>query len=168
MAVAPTATDNDVVEIAPDFSLKEKIGKEVNISEIFDAAIIKSSQEVINKSQKDFLKWVQNDLLSLENAYKAAENDQKHAAEFITEIRKIAFSVKAQSGTFGFDLGSAVAKSLYDFCENHYRADPGHLIVIRKHIDTLRAIFHHNVAGNGGKIGEAVFDALGKLINKYA
>jgi chemotaxis protein histidine kinase CheA len=160
------AEDEEIVEFKPDFSLKEKIG--VNINEILTSEVINSSQEVINKSQKDFLKWVTNDLQTLENAYKELAKDPAKGRDAALEIQKAAFSCKAQAGTFGYDLGSAVAKSLYDFLENDYvEGESSHVIIIRKHIDTLNTIFSRDVAGDGGKIGSAVYTALGKLITKF-
>ena len=168
MAGKPETHDDEVIEYKPDFSLKEKIGKDVNMSDIFSKDAIEASQVVINKTQKDFLKWVENDLKTLENAYNAVVKNQAAGTENVDEIKRSAFSVKAQAGTFGFDLGSAVAKSLYDFCETQYKIDPNHLIIIRKHLDTLNTIFHKGVVGDGGKMGGAVHSALGKLIKKYA
>lgn len=160
------ADDEEVVEFKPDFTLKEKIG--VNINEILTSEVINSSQEVINKSQKDFLKWVTGDLQTLENYYTELAKNPASGREAALAIQKAAFSCKAQAGTFGYDLGSAVAKSLYDFLENDYvEGDTNHVTVIRKHIDTLNTIFRRDVAGDGGKIGGAVYSALGKLISKF-
>lgn len=161
--------DSEVVELKPDFSLKNKIGKDVQLRDVFTKESIKESQQVINDSQKDFLKWVENDLKNLENAYSSARADPSASTVSADEIKRGAFSIKAQAGTFGFTLGSAIAKSLYDFCEKDYReAEPGHLIVIRKHIDTLNTIFHQRIEGDGGKIGLAIHKDLGRLIEKYA
>jgi chemotaxis protein histidine kinase CheA len=164
---APEIEDSDeVVEYKPDFGLKEKIG--LSINEILTPEVIKDSQGVINQSQKDFLKWVNNDLATLENAYSELKKNPADGREFALEIQKAAFSCKAQAGTFGFDLGSAIAKSLYDFLENDYvEGDANHILIIRKHIDTLNTIFHHGITGDGGKLGLAVHSALGKLINKF-
>ncbi|MGB1539441.1 MAG: hypothetical protein ACPG80_00630, partial [Rickettsiales bacterium] len=121
--------DDEVVEIDPDFSLKEKIGKDVSMGEIFTKDVVSDSQGVINKSKKDFLKWAENDLKTLQIAYQEArKGDTKKEGESIDTIKKAAFSLKAQAGTFGFDLGSAIAKSLFDFCENNYKDEPDHLV----------------------------------------
>ena len=161
-----TEEDEGVVEYKPDLSLKEKIG--VNLKEILTTEVVKSSQEVITKSQKDFLKWVDNDLSTMENGYTALAKAPENGREAAYEIQKAAFSCKSQAGTFGFDLGSAIAKSLYDFLENDYvEGDRNHTLVIRKHIDTLNTIFHRKIDGDGGKLGNAVYSELGKLINKF-
>jgi chemotaxis protein histidine kinase CheA len=160
--------DDEVVEFEPDFSLKEKIGKDLSAKEIFTSEVVKDSQEVINRGKKDFLKWVDNDLRNLESSYDELAKNPAKGRDAALSIQRAAFSIKAQSGTFGFDLGSAIAKSLYDFLENDYvEGDTNHTTVIRKHIDTLNTIFHKNVAGDGGKVGNEVYSALGKLIRKF-
>lgn len=161
-------TDDEVVEFEPDYGLKEKIGKDLNMKEIFTGEVVKSGQEVINKTKKDFIKWVDNDLQTLENAYTELAKNPAKGRDYALEIQKAAFSIKGQSGTFGFDLGSAVAKSLYDFLENDYvEGERNHVIVIRKHIDTLNTIFHKKVDGDGGKLGGELHNALGTLIRKF-
>lgn len=161
-------TDDEVTEVAPNYALKEKIGKDVNIKEVFSPEAVKGSQEVIAKTQKDFLKWVENDLKNLEAAYAILKQSPATGRDAALEIQKCAFSLKGQSGTFGYDLASAIAKSLYDFLENDYvEGDENHVLIIRKHIDTLRTIFRDKVMGDGGKIGHAVHNALGTLIRKF-
>lgn len=162
------AAEDDVTEVAPDFSLKEKIGKDVSMKEVFSPEVVKESQEVIDHTRKDFLKWVDNDLKTLETAYATLAASPADGREAALTIQKAAFSIKGQSGTFGFGLGSAIAKSLYDFLENDYvEGDANHVLVIRKHIDTLSTIFRRNVTGDGGKIGHEVHNALGTLIRKF-
>lgn len=161
-------TNDDIIEFEPDYGLKEKIGKDINMKDIFTTEVVKSGQEVINSTKKDFLKWVENDLQTLENAYVELAKNHTKGREFALDIQKAAFSIKEQSGTFGFDLGSAVAKSLYDFLENDYvEGEQSHVIIIRKHIDSLNTIFHRKVDGDGGKVGSELHSALGQLIRKF-
>ncbi|MCH2546427.1 MAG: hypothetical protein MK052_02290 [Alphaproteobacteria bacterium] len=158
--------DDEVVELDPSYALKDKIG--MNMNQILTDEVVKDSQKVIHKSQKDFLKWIEADLQTLENAYNALAADPENGRDPALIIQKSAFTCKSQAGTFGYDLGSAIAKSLYDFLEKDYvEGERGHVIIIRKHIDTLNTIFHRKVEGDGGKIGNAVYGALGKLIKKY-
>ena len=120
--MANSDTDDDVVEYDPDYSLKAKIGKDVNINDVINKSSVTEGQKVINNSQKDFLRWVENDLKTLENLYAEVLNDQSNK-EMAEELKMAAFSIKAQAGTFNFALGSAVAKSLYDFMENQYNLE---------------------------------------------
>lgn len=159
------AADDDIEEFQPDFSLKEKIGKDFNINEVLNNKSIAAAQTVINDSRKDFLLWVREDLKMLEDCYASAALDPEQALQHVVGVQKAAFSIKAQAGTFGFDLGSAVAKSLYDFCENNYVVgDAKHILLIRKHIDTLKTIFLRNVSGDGGTVGKQVHAGLQRLV----
>lgn len=165
---ATADTEDEILEFKPNFTLKEKIGKDVSIGEILNTENVRDSQQVIDNTRKDFVKWVRNDVSNLESFYDQAALDPDNALPFVVDIQKTAFSIKAQSGTFGYDLASAIAKSLYDFCENNYVVgDAKHILVIRKHIDTLNVIFRKDVKGDGGKLGQAVYSALGKLIAHF-
>lgn len=160
--------DDEVIELPPSFALKEKIGKDVKMNEVFTTEAIQSSQEIIKETKGDFLKWADTDLKAMNLAYQTAAKDAKEETSCITAIKKGAFSLKSQAGTFGFDLGSIIAKSLYDFCENNYRPQGDHhLLIVRKHLDALQTIFHHDLIGDGGKVGLALLQALGELIHKY-
>ncbi|MBM3618717.1 MAG: hypothetical protein FJX23_09300 [Alphaproteobacteria bacterium] len=166
--VAQVEDEEFVEEYKPDFSLKNKIGKDVSIGEILTTTNIKDAQGVINDSQKDFVKWIENDLRTLEGYFAEAYADADNALDAVVGIQKYAFSIKSQSGTFGYDLASAIAKSLYDFCENNYVVgDNKHILIIRKHLDTLNVIFKRKITGDGGNVGQQVYQALGKLITKF-
>lgn len=165
---AQIAEDDIVEEYKPDMSLKLKIGKDINIGEILSNENIKGAQQVINDSQKDFVKWIENDLRTLEGYFAEAYADADNALNAVVGIQKYAFSIKSQSGTFGYDLGSAIAKSLYDFCENNYVVgDNKHILIIRKHLDTLNTIFRKRITGDGGAIGQQIYQELGRLITKF-
>lgn len=161
-------SEEDVQEFAPDFSLKEKIGKDVSMGEVLDQQSVSAAQTVIADSKKDFLLWIEADLEQLEDLYASAAIDPEQGLEYVVGIQKAAFSIKSQAGTFGFDLGSAVAKSLYDFCENNYVVgDHKHILLIRKHIDALKSIFHLGVEGDGGSVGRQVHAGLLRLVELF-
>ncbi len=158
--------EEEAVELDPDFSLKEKIGKDINVKEIFTKDVVEESQEVINETAEDFLKWVENDLSAIHDAYEALCKTPDDES-CLKAMKKFAFTMKSQAGTFGYDLGSAVAKSLYDFCERVYEPKPDHLLGVEKHVQTLQSIFHTKIAGDGEKIGLELLNALNQLIKKY-
>jgi chemotaxis protein histidine kinase CheA len=159
--------DEESVRILPpDYALKKKIGVNVNLREIFTPERITAAQKTIDDTQSDFIEWAHEDLKKLNSAHHAMEQDPHHK-ESAETMRKLAFSLKCQAGTFGFDLGSEVARSLNLYLQDHNEYNEGHIAVLRKHIDALEVIFQQNVQGQGGKIGEELMDGLQKLINKY-
>lgn len=160
--------DDTVRVLPPDFSLKKKIGMNVNLNEIFTPERIAQAQKTIDDTQAEFVSWAQKDLIELDHAYRAiARNPEEAPQERIDKVRKLAFSLKCQSGTFGFDLGSNVAKSLYSYTVRHEKYDRDNIAVLRKHIDSLEVIFQQNIQGDGGDIGKELSDKLEKLIAKF-
>lgn len=161
--------NNDSVRVLPpSFSIKEKIGMNVNLSEIFTPERIAAAQNIIDETQAEFVDWATKDLVDLEHAYRHIAKDTAGTpASRVEKVRKIAFSLKCQSGTFGYPLGSDVAKSLYRYTTEHGKFTNDNLIVLRKHIDALQVIFQQNIQGEGGAMGDELMDSLEKLVDKF-
>ena len=155
--------------LPPDYSIKQKIGMHVNLQEIFTPERIAAAQKAIDDTQAEFVDWAHKDLVELEHAYRAiAENPEAAPASRIEKVRKIAFSLKCQSGTFGYPLGSEVARSLYKYTNEHGGYTSENIIVLRKHIDALQVILQQNVQGEGGTMGTELRTSLEKLVSKFA
>lgn len=167
MPPAPQEEKQDVKIIAPDYSLKKLIGEDVDIKQIFSAENINKAQEAINSHKENFVDWVKEDLVVLESAFTQASANASQSHEPVKAITKIAASIKARAGTFGYTLGTMVAKSLEDFCNRDFKPAPEHLLVIRKHIEALQAIFDKRITGDGGAIGVELSGSLYKLVSKF-
>ncbi len=158
---------DEIKILQPDYSLKKMIGEHIDLKQVFSTENISKAQEVIETHKDEFLEWVKGDLAALEDHYSKAMKDIAHSKGEITKLAKIAFVIKAQAGTFGYALGTAVAKSLDDFCNRDFVASAEHMTVIRKHIDTLKAIFSKNITGDGATMGGELMGNLQKLVAKY-
>jgi hypothetical protein len=161
--------DEDVRILPPDYSIKEKIGMDVNLSEIFTPDRIAQAQKAIDDTQAEFVEWAYKDLVELEHTYRSiAEKPEDAPASRVEKVRKIAFSLKCQAGTFGYPLGSEVAKSLYKYTTTHGSYTSGNVVVLRKHIDALQVILQQNIQGEGGKMGAELMTGLEKLVAKFS
>ncbi len=158
--------DTEVRIVAPDYSLKKLIGENVDIKQIFSAENIENAQQIIHEHKDNFLEWVNNDLAALEHSYNKAMANLAACEPDIKKLAKTAFVIKSQAGTFGFELATRVAKSLDDFCNQTFKPIPEHMTAIRKHIDTLLAIFRNKISGDGGTLGAELIDNLFKLVEK--
>jgi chemotaxis protein histidine kinase CheA len=159
--------DSEVRVVAPDFTLKKLIGEDVDIKQLFSTENVEKAQKTIDSHKQDFLEWIKKDLETLESAYQAAKADLAASDSEIKKLARAAFVVKSQAGTFGYELATHVAKSLDDFCMDHFKPTAQHMTVIRKHIDTLQVIFHKGITGDGGQIGTELTQTLFKLVDKY-
>lgn len=164
-----TADDDSVRILPPSYALKEKIGMNVNLGEIFTPERIAAAQKAIDDTQAEFVNWAEKDLVELEHAYRGIALDPANAPpQRIDKVRKIAFSLKCQAGTFGYPLGSEVAKSLYRYTVEHGQYNGENIVVLRKHIDALHVILQQNIQGEGGAMGKELMANLDKLVEKFA
>lgn len=160
-------SEDSVRILPPSYALKEKIGMNVNLHEIFTPERIAAAQKAIDDTQAEFVGWATKYLVELEDAYRGMAADLGNASVQIEEIRKIAFSLKSQAGTFGYPLGSEVAKSLYKFLGEKRKYNTDNIVVVRKHIDALQVILQQNIQGEGGVMGNELMDNLKKLVAKF-
>lgn len=152
--------------IMPDYSLKHRIGMEVPPEALIDEEALE--QTAIADADAEFIRWLMNDVQTLETALQTMMKDGNYDEELIEQIKDAAYSIKSRAGTFGYTRASDIAGSLYDFCNTHYdRANTLHLSVLEKHMQALITIFSQNIAGDGGKVGEELMQDLHKLIQKY-
>lgn len=155
--------------LPPDFSIKEKIGRDVDISKVFSPERVQAAQKSIDDTKHEFVQWVQDDLNELEKAYaELATQNIETQPDAMHNTCKIVFSLKCQGGTFGYDLASKVADSLYRYLMKHKNepVTPEVLTVTRKHIDALQVIFQQNMVGEGNAVGKELLDNLSRLVAK--
>lgn len=150
----------------PGKALKSKIGFDINMRQIFTKENLESAQEFIDNSADDFVEMAMRDIGNLHHALRNAQMSADPTPH-IRKIRNLAFSVKSHAGTFGYDLGTQVAKSLQAICDNPSHDIKLELLIIEKHIDTLRLIFQKGIKGRGGEIGMELMTSLNELIRRY-
>lgn len=162
-------TDNGI-EIAfrdADHALGDKVGRDVKAADLLSDENVKKAQEILTSNADHFADWVVMDISRLEHLHKKLLQDAD-VQESLDEVMDVALSIKSQAGTFGFPLATEVAKSLYDYTKKMGgELTPDRLTVIRKHIDTLYVMFHHEMRKDSAKVGEEVLKGLRVLVQKY-
>jgi chemotaxis protein histidine kinase CheA len=160
--------ESNVTSTTPDFALKKKLGPDVSIRDAFSEDVVASAESVIEESKQDFFGDAQDDITGMEESFAKAEEEPAEAKPHIRAIQQCVFSLKGQSETLGFDLLAHASKSLYDFCSRHFRAgEPEQLIVVRKHLDTIKLIVKEKMQGDGGQLGQELIKSLHLLTEKY-
>jgi hypothetical protein len=160
-------SDKDVARVVrPENKIKKKIGADVNLREILQPDVVQSAQQIIMERKDSFTEEAKAGLLLMETAYNhlhAGEDTVKQLAIIAAEGELL----RDRSGTFGYGLGSDIAKSLARYCEQTNTQNEHLSVVIRKHLDGLQTVFRQNVTESGGAIGIELLDGLRKLIAKY-
>lgn len=150
----------------PGKALKGKIGFDINMRQIFTKENVEGAQEFINDSADNYRDVALRDVVSLLHTLRNMQQTGNTAA-YIGKLQRLAFSIKSHAGTFGYDLGTQVAKSLQDICDKPAGSPEQDALVIEKHIATLHHIFQKDVRGNGGPVGVELLGSLNSLIRKY-
>lgn len=150
----------------PGKALKGKIGFDINMKQIFTPAIVSDAQRFIEGHAEHFRTWAMKDVGELYHIIRNAQLLEK-PEKYYGRIRRIAFSLKSHAGTFGYDLASRVAKSLMVSVERPLENPKNQLIVLEKHIDTLRIIFADDVRNEANIVGDELLRGLSALIEKY-
>jgi len=161
----PMASDDDVMVYEPDFSLKKKIGKDININELLRPELLQRAQYVVDHSRPDFIASMKDDVKTIQSLLVSLE-ETSWDAKVLELFMHLVMQVKGRAGIFDLPLASEIARKLYVFCEDDYRARADHMLVIRKHVEGLAVIINQNIQGDGGKIGQDLLKSLEILAEK--
>ena len=157
--------DDDVVVYEPDFSLQKRIGKDVNINELLRPDLLQRAQYVVDHSRPAFVESMKEDVKTILSLLAKLE-ETSWDAKVLEVFMHLVLQVKGRAGIFGLPLASEIARKLYVFCEEDYRAKSDHMLVVRKHVEGLAVVMHQNIEGDGGKIGKELLKSLDKLADK--
>lgn len=165
--VSGYAGGEGVQMVQADYALKEKIGMDVKLDQIFTPERIGQAQEAIAQGADQFLVWFAEDIKKLQQCFRFLHEGVDVRA-MLRDIQASAFSIKARAGTFGYDCASLVSNSLYQFVRKHpAECNSAHSMVISKHIESLSTILQHNINGLGGAVGQELLQKLKQLTQKY-
>jgi hypothetical protein len=163
-----SALKKEVAVFEPNFSLKKKIGN-INISSILNEKVIAKAEMVI-ESSSDFLKKdIASEIDQINSIISASEGMSINS---LNKIIPLAFSVKSHAGLCGYPLISAMAKSLYLFCEAREQIDAPltkqEQEIITWHGQTITTIFQKNITqGEGSEFGKGLLSELGNIKEKF-
>ncbi len=155
--------------IMPPNALKMKVG-----SGGLDEKIIEMAQELINKTDFDFLPTGQRYLTSLQEGIrmtmqKRGEIDNE---ALITTMLYPAMQLKANGGMFGYPLITEVAAKLILFLEQVKEPDPDALDVVNGFAHALQAIMMlgektRGVAPHSSQLTDALDEAVRRYFTKH-
>jgi two-component system chemotaxis response regulator CheY len=160
----PTVLPSVTLTEAND-DLKQAIGMDIRASDILTDAVVQEAQAELKNAEAEFISWARDDIASLEEAYAklVANTDDRDAYRLLVAS---AYAIKSQAGIFGYDLGTEVSGMLVKYLTLHPELDAKNMLVIRKHIDTIGAIFTQKIKDAGPEIAQDFMRTLELLIQK--
>lgn len=150
--------NKDVQILAPDMSIKDKMGRGVNAKDVITKDKVKIATGVIESSSKDLIRSVKNDLKSARTIFNELEKEKNTA--LVERLMSLILSIKSISGMVKYPLATAVAKSLYRYCSGLRAFNNVALVIIHSHMQTLEVIYRDEVMDDGGDVGRELLDNL--------
>jgi chemotaxis protein histidine kinase CheA len=153
------------VEDAQFFPASLKLQQKVPMTNKNLNYILKDADSGIKKMSTDYITWVQNDILKLEEAFLALKRNPADKKE-IDKVHWIAHDMKGQGGTFGYKLMTTVLDYLCTYLERQEVMSNDGLDVIQLHIEAAKTIINNRLTEDGGETGDQILLGLQKMINK--
>jgi chemotaxis protein histidine kinase CheA len=152
--------------INPPDTLKGKV--DVGGPGAVNLDVLEKAEAVIADLGDDYIKWVNEDLLSIQKASDSLQDGAGDAKDVLEKIFRIAHDMKGQGGSFEYNLITAVGDSLCRFIEKMESPSSSDTEVIQIHIDTMKMIISQEMKGDGGAAGETLLNSLDQIVAKKA
>ncbi len=148
--------------MGPNDALQKNIAP---AADIITEAVISAAQVELMKAEGEFVEWAKDDIAALERAYaELREHPGRNTAH--QALLDAAYSIKAQAGIFGYDLGTGIGSMLVNFLSSHADVREEKLTVVRKHIDAIVVIFTEKIKDTRRDIGQDLINSLRALTKK--
>jgi chemotaxis protein histidine kinase CheA len=151
--------------IVPPNTLRKKVGP-MGPGGV-DTEMLARAEEIVAGLSDTYIEWVQEDLATLDEAFRALREDGADAGARERMFRT-AHDVKGQGGSFGYDLVTVIGNSLCRFLEQRERLSPAEVDVVRVHLDSLKLVVANRIEGDGGKEGDKLLKGLDLVVAKVS
>jgi len=148
----------------PDYRLLEKLGGET-AREIITEAAVQQADKALQRTEGEFVEWAMKEIEELQRTYAALKAAPDNVGTQLA-LKEAAYAIQSQAGMFGFTLGTEIGGMLVHYLTGHPFPNANHMIVIGKHIDTIRVVFSLKDRKSGNIQGREVVGSLKKLISK--
>ncbi|MBM3485783.1 MAG: hypothetical protein FJX67_04015 [Alphaproteobacteria bacterium] len=153
---------DDVVIRPASGALKAKLSTGPSDAPSFDAALLRKAEAAVKEVGKNYVDWANEDLAALDTVYRKLAATPDEHEPLIKRINRLAFEIKGQGGSFGYDLVTTIGDSLEKFTRQGCARNPQTLDVIGAHVHAMRAVLRDNLIGDGGELGRQIREGLGK------
>ena len=132
-----------------------------------DEAVIRRCQSVMDANNVDFAPLANEYLEKLEGAIADARLGDQDRGENVAAMTIPVMQLKANAGTFGYDLIGRLANVMLSFLEGVKQVDDDVLSVVDAHHKTLNAIVSNKIRGDGGDYGRQLEQELQGACKRY-
>lgn len=142
----------DAFAYEPDRSLRDLIGKDTVLSDIFTKEKIENCQKLVDEAKKSFFDTSQKDMDTITSLIA-----KKEFATNYLELCNLLFqpinNIKGQAELFGYSLIARVCKYLIEYCEeskSNKNMSAKDVFVVGKLVEALVRAFNEKIIDSGG------------------
>ncbi len=145
--------------------------KAVNYTRGFDLklspSMVAKLEQVVHKARDSFTADIAARLSAMRDTLRKAAAGLEEEKVALGAIYGHSLEIKGAGGTIGFDLLTAIGKSLNDFVTGMQELDQRRVDIIDLHIDALYVVLADNITGRGGPTEAAVLKAFSAVREKF-
>lgn len=145
--------------------------KAVNYSKGFDLklppAMVEKLEQVVHRARDNFTADIAGRLVAMRKALRELGDGPDEDRQALSLIYAHSLEIKGAGGTIGYDLLTAIGKSLNDFVTGLSELDRRRMDVIDLHIDALYVVLANRITGRGGPTEAAVLKAFSAVRAKF-
>ena len=144
------------------------IRKKVSGSGPISNDMLRRAETVIVEHGAEYVGRAQAQVEGLVKTAKSAQAAPHKREELFEQIFQQSHDIRGMGSTFGFDLVTAIGGSLCNFIEDIEETSDAAMEVVTAHVDALRAVIGNEVKGDGGTIGQEIYQGLVLAVAKVA
>lgn len=133
----------------------------------FDEDLMMKAAAALEDMSEEYPDWVSGLITQLAEVHRRCVDTPEIRHNSFEQLHAIAHDMRGQGGTFGYQLISDFADSLYDFTVASTSTSDNHVEIIKAHIDAMRVVISERISGDGGDIGKELKASLDAAIDKY-
>lgn len=145
--------------------------KAVNQTRGFDFKLapemVQKLEQVVHKARDTFTADISGRLVAMRKAIRELDDTVEDERRALALIYTNSLEIKGAGGTIGYDLLTAIGKSLNDFVAGLSELDRRHIDVIDLHIDALYVVLANRITGRGGAVEAQVLKAFSEVRAKF-
>lgn len=150
----------DVKKIEADKKLQQRVG-----TGKIDEQVVEKAQKVIDTNQVDFGPLAKPFLDELKMALETVD-EKETTKEIMESISMPIMNLKANAGTFKFELISGLTGTVLNFLENIKEPDKKVYQIVDLLTKTIQLILAYKMTGDGGPNGKALMAAFAEVCQK--
>jgi len=145
--------------------------KAVNSTRGFDLKLppemVEKLEQVVHKARDTFTADIAARLVAMRTALREADAGDEDQQRALALIYANSLEIKGAGGTIGYDLLTAIGKSLNDFVIDMTELDGRRIDIIDLHVDALYVVLANRITGRGGPTEAAVLKAFSEVRRRF-